>query len=293
MATKDARHLFGVHSFAPYNRKDGKFYGRASCIGNSSFAMTGEQVELYGGAQKAPYAIEDANIKTEITLNFKEYANWMYLLFLGSSPTAIAETATGQVSALINKSGTTLVSATGLASVSAKAGSESSLKFGKYVVEAVSATTVNVFASSDIDFKRGTIKQFVDDSLKINPTPLTITTGGTTEISGFGLELTGGAGAIAMTPGDTAVFEVLPPLEDAMEVVIGGASDTFPEFGAIMLAQQRSNQEMFEIDAYRVKAAGLPHSLQEKKFAEAELKANAFYDAAKNGIAKIRWVRPK
>ncbi|AHZ84646.1 hypothetical protein Bb109J_c1956 [Bdellovibrio bacteriovorus] len=289
---KDSRHLFGVHAFAPYSRKDGKFYGKASCIGNSSFVMTGEQVELYGGAQKAPYAIEDANIKTEITLLFKEYSNWMYMLFLGATPTAIAESANGQVTALTNKFGT-LVAATGLASIEAKVGSESSLKFGKYVVEAASATTVNLYASSDIDFKRGTAKTFVDDSLKINAAPLTITTGAKTDVPGFGLELTGGAGAIGMTPGDTAVFEVLPPLEEAMEVTIGGASDTFPEFGAIMLAQQRSNGEMFEIDAFRVKAAGLPHSLQEKKFAEAELKATAFYDATKNGIAKLRWVKPK
>ena len=73
-----------------------------------------------------------------------------------------------------------------------------------------------------------------------------------------------------------------------MEVTIGGSSDVFPEFGAIMMASQRGNGEMFEIDAFRCKGSGLPLGLQEKAFGESEVAVKAFYDSAKNGVAKIK-----
>ena len=70
--------------------------------------------------------------------------------------------------------------------------------------------------------------------------------------------------------------------------VVGCSSDTFPEFGALIYAKKRGDGSMFEIDAYRCKGVGLPLGLEENAFSEAEIKVEAFYDSAQNGIMKIR-----
>lgn len=293
MGLSNPRIVYGVHQVTAYNIKTGVPYGTAKCIGNSSFNMTGEQVELYGGSQKAPWAIEDANINTEIQFSFKSLEDWMFAIFMGATVNSVkTPSTTGEVNNFAAVKGTTLKSATtGIASIAPKTGSESSLKFGKYAVVAASATTVNVYALTDIDFKRGTGVEYLDDSLKVNASALTITTGAKTELTGFGFEFQGGSGTIAMTVGDTATFEVVPPYTAKMETVLGGSSDIMPEFGALMIAQKRGSDELFEIDAFRCKGSGLPLGLAEKKFAEPEVKAKAFYDSAKNGIAKITWIQ--
>lgn len=293
MALSDPRIVYGVHSFAPYSRSTGLPYGISKVLESSNFSVTGELNALNGGASKFPWAIEEANVTAEIQIKVKQLEDWMFELFLGKAPTTVTTPdVDGVIGSIANKKGTSLVAATGIASVSLKSGGAGDLKFGKYIVKAVSSTTVDVYAMSDVDFNRGVDKVFEDDLLKITATALTIVTATAVEIPGFGLELTGGAGTIGMTTGDTAEFEILPPFSKQMSVTIGGSADTFPEFGCIMVAQQRGNGEMFEIDAFRCKGSGLPMGLSEKEFAQPEITAQAFYDSAKNGIAKIRWVQP-
>lgn len=293
MSLSDPRIVYGVHSVAPYSRTTGLPYGIAKVLASSNFSITGELNQLFGGASKFAWAIEEANVTAELQLQVKQLESWMFELFLGKAPTDVSTPSTsGAVSTLTSKV-TGLVDATvGIASVSALSGSEADLKFGKYIVKYVSATTVDVYCLSDVDFNRGTDKSFENDALKITASPLTITSGGNVTIPGFGLKLVGGSGTIALVSGGTATFEVHPAYTKTMEVSIGGTSDTFPEFGCVMVAQQRGNGEMFEIDAYRVKGAGLPLGLTEKEFNQPEITAQAFYDSAKNAVAKVRWVQP-
>ena len=290
MGLSKPRTIFGVHSFSPYNRSTGEPFGIAKVLAGSTFTIAGELVELFGGSNKFAWAVEEGNVNADIALSVKQVEDWMFELFLGKKPTASGSGA-GSVSALVAKNGD-LIAVDGLASVGVLGGSEADLKFSKYVVKAVSATTVDVFAYSDVDFNRGVDKVFEDDLLKITATALTVVAATPVTIPDFGLELTGAAGPIAMTVGDTAEFEVLPPSDKSMEVIIGGSSDTFPVFGAMMVAQQRGDGEMFEIDAFQCKGSGLPLGLAEKAFGEPEIAVKAFYDADKNGIAKIRWVDP-
>ncbi len=296
MSLSDPRIVYGVHSFAPYSRTTRLAYGIAKVLESSNFSIAGELNALNGGASKFPWAIEEANVTAELQLKVKQVEDWMFELFLGKAPTLVTTPDTsGNISvALTNVKGTSVLQAsTGVASVGLKSGATADLKFGIYVVKAASATTVDVYAMSDLDFNRGTDLSFVNDSLKITASPLTITTlGVAVTIPSTGLELIGGSGTIAMVADDTAYFMVEPPFTKSMEVVIGGSSDTFPEFGCVMVAQQRSNGEMFEIDAFRCKGSGLPLGLTEKEFAQPEITAQAFYDSARNGIAKIRWVQP-
>lgn len=294
MALSDPRIVYGVHSIAPYSRTTGLPYGIAKVLASSNFSITGELNNLYGGSSKFAWAIEEANVTAELQLNVKQVESWMFELFLGKAPTDVdTPSASGAVSTITNKNGTSAVSATtGIASVGAKSGSEADLKFGKYIVKVVSATTVDVYCLSDVDFNRGTDKDFENDALKVTASALTITTSTAVEIPGHGVELTGGSGTIGMTDDDTATFEVQPAYTKTMEVSIGASNDTFPEFGAVMVAQQRSNGEMFEIDAYRVKGSGLPMGLTEKEYNNPEITAQAFYDSAKDAVCKIRWVLP-
>lgn len=291
MALSNPRGVFGVHSWTPYNRTTGEFYGTALVLASSSLNLSGELIELVGGSQRYSWAVEDGAITAELSLNFREYPDFLFELFLGKAVTSNAAEASGNCSTLTNKSGTSLVDAsTGVATATVKSGSEADLKFGKFVVKVVTATTVDVFASSNIDFNRGTDKEFENDLLKITASPLTITASTAVEIPGYGVELTGGSGTIGMTAGDTATFEVRPINTESTTVSIGGGSDTFPEFGSIVYAQQRSNGEMFEIDLVRCKAIGMPIGFSEKAWAEGEVTVKAFYDSTLNKVADIRHV---
>ena len=245
-----------------------------------------------GGSQKFAWAVEDGSIKAEMSLKFSQFEDFMFTLFLGATPTPVAADADGSCSLIANKYGTSVVAGTGLASVQGKAGSEASMKFGKYVVKATDATHVDVYFSSDADLGRGVAGTMQNDLLKITATPLVIATATAVEVPNFGITLTGGAGVIALVAGDTATFEVLPIHSGSSSVVIGAAANqTFPEFGAIVMAQKRGNQELFELDCYRCKAAGMPLGFEQNAFAEAEVKVKCFYDSALDGVFKVRAVK--
>lgn len=289
MALSSPRILFGVHEFTPYSRSTGEFYGTVRVLASSSLSLSGELIQLNGGSNRYPWDVQDGNITAEISLTVKEYPDFLFELFLGKAPTTDASGTSGNASTLTNVSGT-LVAAVGLASVSVTTAAD--LKFGKYIVKAASATTVDVYASTDVDFRRGTDGEFENDLLKITASPLTITTDTPVAVPGYGVSLTGGSGTIGMTTGHTAEFYVQPIYDSRTEVTIGATSDVFPEFGAIMIGEQKGSGEMVDIEAYRVKAIGLPMGFQEKAFSESEVTAQCFYDSVKNAVLKVRFVKP-
>jgi len=291
MALSEPRVIYGIHSASPYSRTTGLPYGILRVVGGSSMALSGELIKLNGGSAKYAWAVEDGLISAEITLKPKEYPNFLFELFLGKAPTANAAETGASVTTLTDKNGTLVVS-TGLASVGVKSGSETDVKFGNFVVVAASATTVDVYLQSDVDIARGTDGTYQNDALKITASPLTISTATAVEVPNFGVELTGGSGTIAMTTADTATFKSRPINTKSMDVVIGSTSDLPLEFGLIMIAQQRGNGEMFEIDAYKCKGVGLPIGLEENAYSEAEIKAEAFYDSTQDGVFAIRHVTP-
>lgn len=294
MALSDPRVVYGIHSVTPYNRTTGEFYGTAKVLDSSSIAVNSELISLTGGSQKFPWAVENGLSTAEISLSVSQYDNFLLELAYGKAPTANAAEASGSVSTITNKSGSSVASATtGIASVTATSGDESDLKFGKYVVKVTDAAsdTVTVYMSSDVDFSRGTDGEFSNDLLAIGDVIIG-DTGGTSNLADYGLEFTGGSGTVALTDGDTATFEVRPPNSESMDVVIGGSSDVVPEIGMIIYAQQRGNGELFEIDAFRVKISGLPFGFTKNEFSTAEITAQAFYDSGKNGVMSIRHVKP-
>lgn len=293
MALSNPRVLFGVHSLAPYNVITGEFYGIAKVIGTAEFALNGALVELFGGSSKYSWSVQEGVTATDINLGLKEYPDWLFPVMLGKSVTSNAAETAGSVTALTNKYGSSVVSATtGVASVSLLSGASADVKFAKYVVKAVSATTVDVYASSDVDFLRGSDASFQNDLLKITASPLTITTGGDTNIPNTGLKLTGGSGVIAMTIGDTATFSSKPINTSSTDVVVGAPGEVSPTFGLIMVAEKLSSGELFELDVYRCKGSSLPFGFAEKAYMEPSLPIKAFQDVARGGVFSMRHVVP-
>lgn len=291
MGLSTNRIVYGIHSIAPFRRTDKLPYGILKVIGGGTLTFSAEFEELFGGSNKNAWAVEAKTISTEWTATVKSMPNFLFKLFLGASVATTAASSTGTIDAIANKLGTSVQdAATGIASVSLKAGEEAKLKDGHYVVKAVSPTTVDVYDLTDIEFKKdsASVLSYVDDSLKITDTPLTIVTGATVEIPNTGLELTGGSGAIAMVALDTAVFKVMSPHGGLSVIDIGASSTTFPEHSQLCLAQKRADGSVFEIELYKVIGAGFPIPLEEQAFSIPELAMKLVYDDCEDKVATIR-----
>lgn len=293
MALSERRAIFGVHSATPYSRTTKTPYGILKVLGSSSLSLTGELIKLNGGSSRYPWAIEPGLITAEMSLKVREYPSFLWELFQGKAPTDGSAETSGNVSTLTNFYGTSIVASTGIASVLViPTTGPANLKFGKYLVKAVSTTTVDVYAFSDVDFARGgTDAAYTSDLLKV-AAAVTIVQSTATDVTSIGVKLTGDSGTIGMTVGDTATFEVRPINTAYMTVSVGASGDVNPEFGCLVMAQKRANGQMFEIDLLRCTGTGLPMGLEENKFSESEIKVEAFYDSTADAVYKIRHVTP-
>ena len=293
MGLPERKTIYGVHSVTPYNPATGVPLGdTAKVVGNLTMTLTGDNVALNGGSNPFPWAVENGLINTETTLLLREYPNFVYEAFLGAEVTKRVAEASGGVDDPTNRKGTSMVDGTtGIAAIAVKSGEEANVKTGKYVIEAASATTINVYAMSDVDFKNGTDLTYVDETLKINSSPITITDGGAVSIPNTGLEITGGSGTVAFTSGDTALVESRGINTGSQEVKIGGAADSFPNVGLLCYAQKAGDNSIYEIDLFKCKGAGAPINFAEKAFSEAEIPIVAFYDSAQDAVAKIRRIQ--
>lgn len=284
--------IFGIHSLAAYNIVTAEFYGALKVLAGSTLVLDNKMVELMGGSGDGSWDAQSAGTDSKLQIKAREYPDFIYSLFGGGVVTQESPDASGGVTTLTNKKGTSVVASTGIASVAIVSGAEGDLKFGKYVVKAISPTTVMVYCSSDVDFGRGTSKLYQGDDLSILAAAVSITTGGNTLIPGFGIKLVGGAGTIGMTAGDTATFEVRPPNEKSTSIVLAPQGAVMPEFGVIAVAQRKGSGEMYEIDIPRVKGAGIPIKFDEQKFAEWDVSCAVLRDPNRQGLATARRIRP-
>lgn len=288
MSLSNPRTIFGIHGISPYNRSTGEFYGTSHVLSGATFSLSGEVIELFGGSSKYSWQNEDSTISAELTFTMKEYPDWAMQLFLGKNPTNNTAETAGDVSALVNKYGTsTLDAATGIASVGATSGDEADLKFGSYVVKVASATTVDLYCSTDIDFAKGTDGEYSNDLLLVEAGIVIPDSGATVASADYGLEFTGGSGTVAMTVGDTATFDVRPINTGSTEAVFGGTSDVYPEFGCYVYAQAQGSGRKIRLNVYRCKAIGMPIGFTANEFSEAEITCKCSFDAAKGGVFSL------
>lgn len=289
------RSLYGIHAFTPYSRTDGTPYGTVKVLKSSSLNLTGSLVDLMGGSAKYPWNVETGPITAELQLKGNDYKSFLFTLFLGVTPTDGSTEATGNVTTLTNKLNASVKNAvTGVASVAVHTGNDQDLKFGKYVLKATDATHVDVYLLGDIDIARGADGAIQNDALKITASPLVVTTGAVlTNIPSFGLDLVGGSGTIAMVAGDTATFTVRPDNTANTVVTVGSSAGTvFPEFGAIVHAQKRGDQELSELDIFRCIGNGMPINFDMNAWSEYDIKVKCMYDSVLDGVYMARFVSP-
>lgn len=284
------RNLFGIHSILFYRRSDRTPYGPPlKVLASGGVDLPADFEDLTGGSEKFVLASEPKTITPEMKVTTKDYADYLYQLFMGATVTKNAAEASGNVGTITNYKGTSVQHATtGITTVAViPSTGAANLKFGKIVVVATGASTVNILYSSDIDFRRGTDIQYQNDELEVLAADVTIATGNN-DVASLGLRFTGGAGPIAFTVGDTAEFDVRPPNAGSSVIDIGDVGTEFPEFGAIIYAQKRGSGEMFEIECYRCIGAGLPMNFEEKVFAQAELTIKVLKDFTLDRVMRIR-----
>lgn len=291
MSLSDPRIVYGIHSISPYNRTTKMPYGILKVIGSANLALTSDLEQLFAGSNKFAWAAENKTVSTELTAKVKAYPGFLFSLFLGATVTDAGSDTAGTVSTLTNQNGSSMVAATGLASVAVLSASKANLKFGKYVIKATSSTAFKIYLLSDIDISRGVDANYVGDDLEVKEVTGVATTADS-EVADLGLKFTGGASATAFVVGDTASFEVLPPSTKSSSIVVGQSTDTFPAFGALLLSQKRSTGEMFEIDAHNCVGGGLPLNMEENAFSQPELKMTCLYDSTLNRVFTIRHIMP-
>jgi hypothetical protein len=291
MSLSNPRILYGIHSISPYSRTDGLPYGILKVIGSANLALNSDLEQLFAGSNKFAWAAENKSVSTELTAKVKAYPGFLFSLFLGATVTDTGVDTAGTVSTLTNKYGSSMLAATGLASVAVLTASKANLKFGKYVIKATGTAAFSIYLLSDIDITRGTDGVYTDDTLVV-ATVSGVATGANSDVADLGLRFTGGASATAFVTGDTATFEVLPPSTKSSAIVVGKSTDTFPAFGALLLAQKRATGEMFEIDAHYCVGGGLPINLEENAFSQPELKMTCLYDSTLDRVFSIRHILP-
>lgn len=294
MSLSNPRILFGIHSISPYNRSSRMPYGILKVIGSANLALSSSIEQLFAGSNKFAWAAEAKTVTSELTAKVKAYPGFLFELFLGATVTDAGADSAGSVANFVDNFGGSVKDAsTGIATLTViPSTGAANLKFGQYVLKATSTTAVKVYLMSDVDAKRGTDAPYVDDTLEVSG-PHTVTSGANTDIAALGLRLGGGSGSIALVVGDTASFSVLPPSSKSSAVVVGSSDTTFPNFGALLMAQKRATGELFEIDALNCIASGLPIDLTEQAFSQPEIKMSCLYDSAQDAVFHIRHLLPE
>ena len=168
-----------------------------------------------GGEARDAYAAAIVDSNGKITVTVKELSNALLSNLFHNTATEGGADSAPVISALSNVVGTSCYNTTtGIQAVAADTGTP---KEGVYRVVAVSGTTVNVYASTDID---GVTLSDETTGL-VNATPLTITSGAYTDVSAIGVKLEGGSGTIGLTIGDSFSFSVVRANVGTIDVNIG------------------------------------------------------------------------
>lgn len=288
----DPRVLYGIDCIAVRSRADGLPIGILKVVSQAQLPLSAEPQKLYAGSNPYPWASEAGQVDTELSFKVKALPNFLFEIFLGASVTAASTDTAGTISTATNKKGTSVISNVGLAAISIKSAVKANLKFGKYVIRAATATTLEIFMLSDIDANRGVPVKYLNDSLKLDLPTITIVQATDTDIDALGIALEGGAGVIGMTVGDTAEFEVLPPSSESSIIIVGQQNAVMPEFAATLYSQKRATGEMFEVDVPRAQGSGMPLNMNEKAWSEADLNMALLYDSAVGYVYKARHIKP-
>lgn len=287
-----AQQSYSISSMTFIDRETGLPVGETiQSFTSATFNRNVAIVEQKGGVGNETQCAKAGEVTHELTVAFGDRPSSEIIeLLTGAKVTKRAAETSGAVTTLVNKKGTTIANATtGIASVGIISGKETDLKYTTYVVKAVSATTVNIYAYSNNDFNRGTASTFITPSAKTIAEGVTIATGTALQLESptitngaFGVELTGGSGTIAMTIGDTATFEVRPPNSTSEEWVLGELGSKLKYFELECTGYLCNSDAVQRLRIYKVIGGSFNHSMTVDEFTNQELTLTVVRDNDKN-----------
>lgn len=281
MSRTDPKIFRGIGGITVYNRDDRVPIVNLRVLSEASLNFKPEYEELKIGGKVWDSEVKESSVELSYTVS--EYPKKHLEVLSAATASDHTVTASGEIALLENVNGDSVYKATtGIASVSI--GTVTDLKEGEYVVKAVSATTVDVYALSDVSFGDGTDGAVIDDTMVIAQ-GLSITQSSETAIPKFGISLVGGSGTIAMTVGDTCHFTVRRASSTGYTLKVGSQLDSFGEYGVLLIPRKKGTSYRF-IDVFRCQIAGLPISLKDG-YSEAQITVKALYDSAKDGYFRI------
>jgi hypothetical protein len=290
MAESTRRGLYGIHDVQFWNAATGIPYAHLKILGECNMALTPEIAELMGGSLKTSWDVAVQSNPAEVKITAKEYHPEAARILCGASAGSLDEYAAdalGDVIEEANVQGATCIDvAAGIATIEVLTGSEANLKEGYYMIKVVAAGTVDLYAYSDVDFKRGADLVYVDDTCKITSTPETIATGADTDLTNLGIKLVGGSGAIAMTPGDTATFYVMRPHSKAWRLKLGESGAEFEKVGVTIVSEKKDVIDVLHM--VNCQAAGMSFIFPENDYGTYDITVKPLYDAVLDGYGYFK-----
>ena len=286
MSTENISYNFGAKALIFYDRASFKPVGVFRVISSVEFAREIEKLPLTGGHNNGAWAIEAGEPTNSLTATLMEFPNFAFTeLDNATATTTTGEDSSGNVTTIANKVGTSILDTiTGIASVAAITGSEDKLPLGKIVVVGTSDTAkVDVFLLGDV--ASGSIP--VTDELSLLAAGVTVPgTGGTVSLADYGIEITGGSGAVAFTEGDSAFFDTRPA--NSVTTVINMADQAdIKNLGMILVYPKNSQKEQDIVDFPCVAVGGTPFAANTREYAEFEFTGTPLYDSDRDSLYTI------
>jgi hypothetical protein len=274
--SEQVKYNFGVKALIFYNRTTFKPVGIFRVISNVEFAREIEKLPLTGGHHNGPWAVEAGEPTNTLTATLMEFPDFAFTELDNATRTVTSsEDTTGYIGTIINKEGTSVFNATtGVATATLISGSGALLPFGKVVLVATAAKVVDIYLLGDV--ASGPIP-VTDELTKIASSVSIADSGATIDVAAYGIRLTSGSGTIAMTTGDTAVFDTRPANSKTTEIVMPDSSD-IKTLGCILVYPKNSSKQQKIIDFPKVAVAGTPFAANTREYAEFEMTATPLYD---------------
>jgi len=273
----DIKYFYGVKGLVFYDRATAAPVGIFRVLSTVEFTSEIEKLPLAGGHRNGKWAYEAGEPEYSLTATLMEFPDFAFTQLDNAVKTVtLGEDLTGFVDTITNKSGTSIFDATtGIASVAVIPGSEAKLPLGKIVVKGTAvAGEVDIYLLGDV--ATGSIP--VVSELPLLAAGVVISgTGGTTQIADYGIEFTGGSGAIALVDGDTAIFETRPANSITTKIVMPDAS-CIKNLGCLLIYPKNSQGEQTIVDFPKVAVAGTSFSANTREYAEFEMAANPVVD---------------
>lgn len=262
------KYLFGVKYFIPYNLTTLKPLGIFEVIGGVEIGREIEQLLLTGGHNDGPYAVEAGEPSNSLTTTLKEYPNFAYSLFENADITEITSETLGLIGTLVNQVGTSIFDATtGIATATIISGQGAKIPSGFLVVEGTSdPTKVNIYLAGDVASGKTPI---VSELPQIASDVTIPGTGGTLDLTDYGITLTGGSGSVAFVEDDIMVFDVRPANTQTDKIQVGkNASVNY--FGVLLVYPRNSQKQQTIVRFPNVAAIGMSFNANTREFSEFE-----------------------